>query len=144
MFEDIWDGHNIANSALFKTDKSSMALVLYQDAFEVVNPLGSGRKKHKILAVYLTLGDILPYNRSKIDQMQLVLLCREQYCKHFGQDMVFNQLIKDLKDLEECGIALNDGKVIKGTLSAIAGDNLVCNSRRQSGVTQHRWVPGEL
>ncbi len=128
VFEDIWDGHNIANNASFKTDKSSMAFILYQDAFEVVNPLGSGRKKHKILAVYLTLGDILPYNRSNVDQMQLVLLCREQDFKNFGQDVVFNQLIKDLKDLEECGIALKDGKVIKGTLCAIAGDNLGSHS----------------
>ncbi|KAL0152015.1 hypothetical protein M9458_052681, partial [Cirrhinus mrigala] len=128
VFEDIWDGRNIANNALFQKDKSSMALVLYQDAFEVVNPLGSGRKKHKILAVYLTLGDILPYNRSSIDQVQLVLLCREQDLKYFGQEVVFNLLIKDLKELEECGIALKDGKVIKGTLCAIVGDNLGSHS----------------
>lgn len=124
LFEDIWDGQNIANSALFKMDSSSIALILYQDAFEVVNPLGSGRKKHKIFAVYLTLGDILPHNRSNIDQMQLVLLCREQDFKCFGQEIVFNRLIKDLKDLEDSGIVLKDGKVIKGALCAIAGDNL--------------------
>lgn len=45
VFEDIWDGHNIASNASFKADKSSMALILYQDVFEVVNPLGSIRKK---------------------------------------------------------------------------------------------------
>lgn len=128
VFEDIWDGCNIANNALFQKDKSSMALVLYQDAFEVVNPLGSGRKKHKILAVYLTLRNILLYNRSSIDQVQLVLLCREQDLKYFGQEVVFNHLIKDLKELEECGIALKDGKVIKGTLCAIVGDNLGSHS----------------
>lgn len=54
----------------YSKHKSSVALILYQDAFEVVNPLGSARKKHKILAVYLTLGDILPCNRSNIDHMQ--------------------------------------------------------------------------
>ncbi|GAA6084486.1 uncharacterized protein si:dkey-15h8.17 isoform X1, partial [Tachysurus ichikawai] len=32
--------------------------------------------------------------------MQLVLLCREQDFKYFGQDKVFSLLIKDLKDIE--------------------------------------------
>jgi len=40
--------------------------------------LGSARKKQKLLAVYFTLSDILPHNRSNIDHMQLVLLCNEQ------------------------------------------------------------------
>lgn len=128
VFEDVWDGHNTADNVLFKSDTSSLALILYQDAFEVVNPLGSGRKKHKVLAVYLTLGDILPYNRSNIDHMQLVLLCREQDFKYFGQEMVFNPLIKDLKELEDRGIVLRDGNVIRGAVCAIAGDNLGSHS----------------
>lgn len=54
VFEDIWDGHNIANNALFKTDKSSLAFILYQDAFEVVNPLGSGRRKQDFGSIFDT------------------------------------------------------------------------------------------
>lgn len=72
----------------------------------------------------MTLANILPHNRSSIDQMQLVLLCREQDFKYFGQDLVFGPLLKDLKDLELSGVALPDGKITKGTLCAIAGDNL--------------------
>ncbi len=124
ILEDVWDGQNFTDNVLLKTETSSLALILYQDAFEVVNPLGSGRKKHKVLAVYLTLADILPYNRSSIDHMQLVLLCREQDFKFFGQEVVFSPLIKDLKDLEDCGIVLRNGKVIRGCVCAIAGDNL--------------------
>ncbi|XP_058617944.1 uncharacterized protein LOC131531278 isoform X2 [Onychostoma macrolepis] len=100
VFKDIWDGKVIAENALFKSDPMSLGLILYQDSFEVVNPLGSGKKTHKVLAVYLTLGDILPHNRSTTDHMQLVLLYREQDFKFFGHDMVMGQLIKDLKDLE--------------------------------------------
>lgn len=124
ILSDIWDGNNIDENMLFKTDKDSLALILYEDAFEVANPLGSGRKKHKILAVYMTLANLLPHCRSGIDPMQLVLLCREQDFRFFGQDLVFAILLKDLKDLEENGVELADGKVHKGTLCAIAGDNL--------------------
>ncbi|XP_053191212.1 uncharacterized protein LOC128375020 [Scomber japonicus] len=62
--------------------------------------------------------------KSNIDHMQLVLLCREQDFKSFGQEIVFSPLIKDLKELEDSGIVLNNGKVIKGFVCAIAGDNL--------------------
>lgn len=123
IFEDVWDSEIITKN-LAQTERSSLGLILYQDSFEVVNPLGSGKKKHKILAMYLTLADILPYNRSSIDQMQLVLLCREQDFRYFGQELVMGHLIKDLQDLETKGIVLPDGQVCKGILRAIAGDNL--------------------
>lgn len=78
ILSDVWDGNNIDEIMLFKTDKDLLALILYEDAFEVAYPLGSGKKKHKILAVYMTLANLLPHCRSGIDPMQLVLLCREQ------------------------------------------------------------------
>lgn len=49
ILKDVWDGKNMAENVLFQTESSSLSLILYQDAFEVVNPLGSGKKKHKIL-----------------------------------------------------------------------------------------------
>ncbi|XP_057188575.1 uncharacterized protein LOC130553556 [Triplophysa rosa] len=111
ILEDVWDGENITKN-LAQTERSSLGLILYQDSFEVVNPLGSGKKKHKILAMYLTLADLLPHNRSSIDQMQLVLLCREQDFKYFGQELVLGCLIKDLQDLETNGIVLPDGQIL--------------------------------
>lgn len=36
----------------------------------------------------------------------------------------FFPLIRDLKDLEENGLVMSDGQVYRGTLCAIAGDNL--------------------
>ncbi len=113
---------------LFQTESTSLSLILYQDAFEVVNPLGSGKTKHKILAVYLTLADLMPHNRSSTAHMQLALLCREQDLTYFGQDLVMGSLVKDLKDLELNGVTLSDGNVYKGTSCAIAGDNLGSHS----------------
>lgn len=127
VFEDIWDGKNIANNKLRQADASSLSLILYQDSFEVVNPLGSGRKKHKVLGVYLTLADILPHCRSSTDQMQLVLLCKETDCHYFVPDVVFGSLIMDLKDLEENGFE-SGGHVYKASVCAVAGDNLGSHS----------------
>ncbi|CAM4622537.1 unnamed protein product [Leuciscus chuanchicus] len=55
VMEDIKDGTCSKQIAIFHEHPSSISIMLYQDAFEVVNPLGSGKKKHKILAVYMTL-----------------------------------------------------------------------------------------
>lgn len=128
IIQDVWDGQTVSDNPLFKAETSSLGLILYQDAFEVVNPLGSGKRKHKVLGVYLSLADVLPHNRSRIDQMQLVLLCREQDFKYFGQELVFGRLVNDLKDLEINGVTMPDGEVRKGTLCAICGDNLGSHS----------------
>lgn len=56
--------------------------------------------------------------------MQLVLLCKEQNFKYFGQELIFGSLIKDLKDLETSGITMHDSKTYRGTVCAITGDNL--------------------
>ena len=44
---------------LFQDDSypPALQLVLYQDAFEIVNPLGFAKKKYKILAVYMSCGN---------------------------------------------------------------------------------------
>lgn len=63
---------------------------------------------------------VLPHDRSTTDHMQLVLLCREQDFKYFGQDLLMGQLLKDLKDLEV--------KIGKAIMCAIARDNLGSHS----------------
>lgn len=120
--QHIWD---VADNSLFQSDPKSLGLILYEDAFEVANPLGSGKKKHKVLAVYFSL---TPHNGSNVDQMQLALLCREQDYKYFGHDKLFSSLIRDLKDLEENGVVMVDGQVYRGTLCAMADDNLGSHS----------------
>lgn len=64
ILRDVYDGRAFPKDEPLHKN-SAVTLILYQDSFEVVNPLGSGKKKHKILAVYATLADIQPYNRKK-------------------------------------------------------------------------------
>jgi hypothetical protein len=89
VFTDICDGKMFKSNEFFSANPTALRIILYQDAFEVVNPLGSARKKHKILAVYYSLADLLPHSRSVIDHIQLVLLAREADFKEFGHDKFF-------------------------------------------------------
>ncbi|XP_058230692.1 uncharacterized protein LOC131343210 [Hemibagrus wyckioides] len=131
----------MASSEIFAMAQSSnpvsyfCKLITYQDAFEVVNPPGSARKKHKIIGVYFTLADVEPFHRSSIDNMQLVLLCKEKYFKSFGQDKVFSRMLSDLRQLEEHGIVNTSGHVVRATIISIVGDNL--GSHCIGGYTQN-------
>ena len=86
--------------------------------------MGSAKRKHKILAVYMTLADIFPHNRSNVDHMQLVLLCRETDFKTFGHAKVFSRLLTDLKKLEKDGVTVANGQTLHATVLCIVGDNL--------------------
>lgn len=122
-FRDITDGLAFKSNALFESYPNSLRLILYQDAFEVCNPLGSSRKKHKIIGVYLTLGNFRPHLRSVVDNTLLVLMCKEVDLKHFGHEKIFHELLEDLKELENNGIEIHN-ETVKGTLFCITGDNL--------------------
>ena len=121
--EDFCDGSAYKSHSLFSSDQKALSIILYQDSFEVVNPLGSGKKIHKVLGVYMMLGNLHPSFRSAIDHIQLVLLCNESDLKEFGQESIFGALVEDLKDIEKNGIKIN-GNSVKGTLFSIVGDNL--------------------
>lgn len=122
---DINDGQKM-NQFIIENPEC-LKLILYQDAFEIVNPLGSARKKHKVVAVYLSLANLPVHVRSNTDHMSLVLLCGENDLKEFGILEVFSELLDDLKDLEENGISV-DNETVKGALYCIAGDNLGSHS----------------
>jgi hypothetical protein len=93
-------------------------------SFEVVNPLGSARTKHKLLGIYFTLANLPAHYRSAIDQIQLVALCRENDVKvRTGLDKVLARIVNDIKQLETHGLVVN-GVCYKGSLFAVLGDNL--------------------
>lgn len=124
VLKDIVDGSVCHTNNFIKDNSNCLKIILFQDAFEIVNPLGSAKKKHKLLGVYFTLANFYPHNRSSVAQTQLVLLGKEADCRHFGDDKVFGRLISDLKDLEANGIQVANDIGVKGLVVCIAGDNL--------------------
>lgn len=121
VFKDFTDGSVFKNNPFFQENPDALKLRLYQDSFEIVNPLGSAKSKYKILAVYLSIGNYPDNIRSHVNSMYLVALCRE---KLFDPAKVFGRIVKDLKEIETNGIKLSSQKVIKGSLVFVTGDNL--------------------
>ena len=121
VLNDYTDGHLISMSNV--TVGNAIDLILFQDSFEPANPLGAAKSKHKVLAVYCTLGNLYSFNRSKVDHIQLAILCKEKDLKTFGPSQIFGELVKDLKHLETEGITMN-GTKYPVILRAICGDNL--------------------
>jgi hypothetical protein len=103
------------------TDKC-LSLILYQDSFEIANPLGSAKTKYKVLGFYFVLGNLDSCNRSATDHIQLVLLALETDIAKVGQ-RIFRRLIDDLRELETVGLEAS-GCRFKVVVPAIAGDNL--------------------
>ena len=101
--------------------------ILYQDAFEVANPIGQAKAVHKMVAAYFSLGNLYSYHRSCVNPIQLVLLCKEKYVTSDNMAFLFQPLINDLKVLETEGLNIGLEYNVKGSSTAITGDNLGSN-----------------
>lgn len=121
LLRDFYDGSVCLNNQFFRENPDALKIILYQDSFEIVNPLGSAKAKHKILAIYLSLCDLPSHARTHIDNMQLVALCKK---KNFNHEKVYGPIVHDLKRLEDEGVNLNGGVRRRVGLAFIAGDNL--------------------
>ena len=125
VIDDVKDGNLYKNIEFIKQNPSAYAAILYSDALEIVYPLGSARGKHKVIQVFWTLADIPKAQRSKIDRLQLAMVVKEKLIKKYGYKVIYQNLMKDLKKLEE-GIMVNNPKprLVKCGLLLHAGDNL--------------------
>lgn len=118
--KSIRDGYMYKNN--FGDGEYVVNLILYQDAFEPCNALGSSKGKHKILSFYYML-DI--QNRSKIDSIQLLFLCNDKDTKQFSQEVLFRTLINDIKSLQKSGVSVPGFlHKFKVNFVCLSGDNL--------------------
>ena len=69
---DCCDGSLITNNPLFVEDKLALQLCLYFDECEVVNPLGSRRRIHKIAFIYMSLRNLPPMFNSRLNNIHIV------------------------------------------------------------------------
>ena len=128
-FCDHRDGSAFHNNAILTDEEFRIAIGLYIDDFEVVNPLGTARKKHKLCAIYWTLANLAPKYRSCLHAIQLAVLCKATVIKEKGYREVLQPLIKDLVSLEEHGVYIEKlGTSVKGTVLYVAADNLAAHS----------------
>ena len=123
--EDIKDGYYYKNNEFFKENPSAYTMLLYSDAIELVNPLGAAKTKYKVIQIFFTLCDVPKHLRSQIDNIQLVAVFKEKLIKTFGFAKIYQQLVKDLRKLEE-GIIVNNPvrRIVKCGLILHPADNL--------------------
>lgn len=138
IYSNFTDGSCSRKNSFFDHFPNALQIILYFDGFELCNPLGSAKNKHKLLGIYMTLGNLSPWHRSKVDSIQLVALCFERIIKKYSFDKVFRRIVDDLKILETDGITMKDGSNIRGTLVAVIADNL--GSHQIGGYVQNFTV----
>jgi hypothetical protein len=124
VYSDYNDGSLYKNNSFLNDGTLKLELILFSDAYGTCNPLVATSLKHKINGFYYILGNLPAKFRSKIDDIQLISLCKDKYIKHFGWNKVCERLVEDLKLLEKDGIQISATLNIKGTVFAVAGDNL--------------------
>ena len=100
--------------------------MVYSDGLELVNPLASGKGKHKICQVFWQICDVPRYQRSSVDRLQLGMVFKEKLLKKHGYSKVYKHLVDDLILLERDGIEVSKPftRNIKAGVLLFSGDNL--------------------
>lgn len=104
-----------------KMDK--IILQLYFDEFEVCNPIGSKRGKHKVLAGYFSVLNQSYMFRSKVNDKHLLMLAKSSVVSKLGLSKLMEPVVRDLNKLAGDGIHI-DGKKVRGAVLCVSGDNL--------------------
>lgn len=128
ILKDYTDGEQCKAHPLL-CNHNNIRLHFYVDEFEIVNPLGAKRGKHKLTAVYFKLGNIHHRYTSKVEHIYLSILVKHKLIYKDASNYydVFRPLIDDVRLLETEGVVLDCGRESKrffGTIASISSDNL--------------------
>lgn len=122
-FRNVYDGFGYQKSDYFNKE-NSLHIILYQDSFELCNPLGSARGKYKITGFYWTLANLAPWHRTHVDHINLLALCKDKDLRNYGFGKVLKPFIDDLKEIERIGLQINENLRVFAYLMVCLGDNL--------------------
>lgn len=128
---DFCDGETFRAHPLFTADPYALQIVAYFDELEVVNPIGTYVKKHKLGCLFFTLGNVRPQFRSILKAINLVAIVKhEDISGEIGIDSFLAPFVTDLKKLYCDGINVCVGSqnyVFYGGLIAFLADNLAAH-----------------
>ena len=96
---DICESYYVRHHPL-NCSHTSLKLCLYTDDFELVNPIGSHRKKHKLTAFYWTLLNIPAEHRSQLSSIQLLALAKTKDVRKYGLAPLLSDFMATLVELE--------------------------------------------
>lgn len=128
---DICDGDYIQGHPLFMRNPKALQIILNCDDMEIVNPLGSHVKKHKLSMFYWTLANIKPEYRSRLNVIQLLAIGRTVDVRcHDALSKILDDFINVVNELSQGGIQMDiNGFLnhIEGTLVIVPADTLGSN-----------------
>ena len=126
LIEDVKDGEAYKTSQYFIDNPEAYSMMLYSDGVELVNPLASGKGKHKIVQVFWQLCDLPRFQRSTVDRLQVGLVFKEKLLRKHSYKKIFKCLVDDLQILENEGVEVSKPfpRKIKAGLLLYSGDNL--------------------
>lgn len=75
-FKSVFDGTFFKKNNFFAEEETKLCIILYVDDFEVCNPLGTSRKKHKITSLYWVLANVPSELQSALTSIHLALFCK--------------------------------------------------------------------
>lgn len=128
---DFCDGTLFQSHPLFSSDPFALQVIAYYDELEVVNPLGSYVKKHKLGCMFFFLGNIRPQFRSTFRAIHLVAVAKYQDIVKYGIDTFLTPFIEDMKKLYCNGILVSLGgkeRTFYGALLAFLADTLAAHA----------------
>lgn len=128
-YKSYQDGSHFKENSFLSGDDLRLLLTLYIDDFEVCNPLGTSRRKHKLCGIYWTFSNLPPGSHSVLTSIYLAVLSKSDDMKKYGYGQVLQPLLHDLKLLEQHGIFVPLlGSCLKGTVQVVLADNLGAHS----------------
>ena len=128
-YKSFLDGDFYKSNGILSGQELSVAITLYIDDFEICNPLGTSKNKHKVCGVYWAIGNLPSRYKSALSSIYLALLCKVEHVRIYGYDSVLKPLIDDIKCLERVGVFVDKlGCNVKGTILFVAADNLAAHS----------------
>ena len=101
IMEDFCYGTYSSENSVLQQHPNALQILLNTDSLEIVNPIGSHTKKHKINVFYWTLANIQPQMWSKWSNIHLLGICKTKYLKKHGTKTFLIDFIETLLKLKE-------------------------------------------
>lgn len=130
---DFCDGSTFEQHDLFSVYSNALQIIAYYDEVEVVNPIGTYVKKHKLGCLFFTLGNVRPRYRSALKAINLLGVVKYEDLKQeqAGIDCFLKPFVRDLNKLycEGVTVTLNGvSQTFFGGLLAFLADNLAAHT----------------
>ena len=130
---DFCDGSMFKEHELFSSYQNALQIIAYYDELEIVNPIGTYVKKHKLGCLFFTLGNVRPRYRSVLKAINLVGVVKYEDIKgeETNIDSFLAPFVNDLKKLYCDGLTVTINGITQtyyGGLLAFLADNLASHT----------------